>query len=171
MNIRLILLSLGFFIFCTAAKPISAAPVSVETKNAQDIAAIHEQGKRWIACFKAGDIDCLMKLYMPDAQVALHGQPKLVGKAAIRAYFAPGLKAKPNVQFLLEPEVLRVTGKQAFFMSKYWYISKPSGASEYKDTGRSLLQYQKDRDGSWKILVDMDQATPDVQFPAPPSAH
>ena len=36
-----------------------------------------------------GDIDALMQLYMPDAVVALHDQPKLKGLDAIRAYFAP----------------------------------------------------------------------------------
>ncbi len=138
---------------------------------AADEAAIRQAGKEWIARFKAGDIDGLMKLYMADAHVALHGQPMLSGIAAIRAFFAPALAAKPEVEFLLDIEQIKADGDHAFLVSKYWYISNGGGLPAIRDTGRSVLEYQRDSDGKWKILLDLDQATPDAAFPPPATAQ
>jgi ketosteroid isomerase-like protein len=94
-----------------------------------------------------------------------------VGVAAIRAGFAPALAAKPDVRFLLDIEDIRVDGDHAFLISKYWYESHGGGLPDIWDAGRSLIEYQRDDDGRWKILVDIDQATPDVTFPPSPDAR
>lgn len=160
-----------------AGKPRTSvcAPAASSARSA-DVATICAQAQRWIEVFEAGDIDGLMRLYMPDAEVALHGQPKLVGVAAIRAFFAPVLAARPKVTFRLDVEQVRVDGDSAWLMSRYWYVSEPrDGGAAYTDAGRSLLVYRRDRgasrQGEWKILVDIDQGTPDVSFPIPPGAH
>jgi uncharacterized protein (TIGR02246 family) len=143
-------------------------------RRSADIEAICAQGRAWIRAFKGGDIDGLMRLYMPDAQVALHGQRKLDGLAAIRAFFAPALAARPDVQFLLDVEDIQVQGDVAWLVSGYWYTSVGRDGQRYEDAGRSLLIYRRDRSGGgageWKIQVDLDQATPDVTFPPPPGA-
>jgi len=160
-----------------AGKPRTSvcAPQASAARSA-DVQAICAQARRWIEVFEAGDIEGLMTFYMPDAEVALHGQPKLVGAAAIRAFFAPVLAARPKVDFRLDVEQVRVDGDSAWLMSRYWYVSEPrDGGASYTDAGRSLLVYRRDRgaspDGEWKILVDIDQGTPDVTFPIPPGAH
>jgi uncharacterized protein (TIGR02246 family) len=136
-----------------------------------DVEALCERSRRWIAVFKSGDIDGLMRLYTPDAQVALHGQPKLTGLAAIRAFFTPVLAARPKVEFLLDVEDIQVQGDFAWLVSGYWYTSDSGDGKPYRDAGRSLLIYQRDRSvrpgGEWKIRVDIDQGTPDVAFPPP----
>ena len=74
-----------------------------------------------------------------------------------------------NADFLLAEESLVVAGTQAFFLSKYWFtIHTPQG--DIPDAGRSLIVYQKGRDGVWRLRVDIDQAAPDVTFPPPPEA-
>jgi uncharacterized protein (TIGR02246 family) len=149
------------------------APASAARRSA-DVEAICAQGRAWIRAFKGGDIDGLMGLYMPDAQVALHGQRKLDGLAAIRAFFAPALAARPDVQFLLDVEDIQVQGDVAWLVSGYWYTSVSRDGPRYEDAGRSLLVYRRDRGrggaGEWKIQVDIDQATPDVTFPPPAGA-
>ncbi len=144
------------------AAPAAATPA--------DEAAIRAHGQQWLRAFKAGDIEALMRLYTPDAEVALHGHPKLKGIAAIRSYFTPLLKTPPNADFLLAEESLVVDGKQAFFLSKYWFtIHTPQG--DIPDAGRSLIVYRKGADGKWRLRVDIDQAAPDVTFPPPPEAR
>lgn len=110
----------------------------------------------------------IQTLYMEDAVVALHGQPKLAGVDAIRAYFAANMGAS-DVTFELEYELVEFHGDVAHAMAKYWLISRAPGTERivYQDAGRSLLIYKKDTDGRWKIAVDIDQASPDVRFPAP----
>ena len=143
--------------------------------SARDIRLICEHGREWIRAFKAGDINALMALYRPDAQVALHGQPKLIGIEAIRAYFAPTLAAKPQVEFLLHVEDIRVQGDFAYLISRYWFTAAGTDGKPFQDAGRSLLIYRRDsgnrRSAGWKIQVDIDQASPDVSFPVPPSAR
>ena len=150
------------------------APHSVAQRN-PDVAAICQHGRDWIIAFKAGDIDRLMQLYRPDARVALHAQTMLVGVAAIRAFFAPALAARPDVTFLLHVEDIRVVGDIAYLVSRYWYTSRLSDGKSLQDAGRSVLVYRRDHhkgsDARWKIQIDIDQATPDVSFPAPASAQ
>ena len=146
----------------TVAVFASAAADSVADK-----AAIEAAGDSWIRAFRGGDIDALMNLYTADARVALHGQPALLGVDAIRAYFAPKL-GTADVDFLLETEEIQVHGDVAHLVSKYWYTARPNdGGEAYRDAGRSALIYKRAADGTWKIHLDIDQATPDVSFPAP----
>lgn len=131
--------------------------------------AVRAAGREWVTQFKAGNLDKLMALYAPSPEVALHDQPKLTGTAAVRNYFANRLKTPPDADFLLLEESLEIRGNTAISMSKYWFTLRTQGR-EYKDAGRSLLIYTKDRKGHWLIARDIDQTTPDVKFPAPPEA-
>ncbi len=141
----------------------------------RDVVAICQHGRDWISAFKDGDIDRLMRLYRPDAQVALHGQRKLNGIAEIRAFFSPALAAHPRVEFLLHVEDIRIRGDMAYLISRYWFTSETADGKKLQDAGRSLLVYQRERSakraGPWQIQVDIDQATPDVSFPPPASAR
>ncbi len=149
---------------------ILISALSWSPARADDRADIEAAAEQWIVVFKAGDIDALMRLYMPDALVALHKQPALRGIEAIRAYFAPAMGIA-EVEFRLEIEEIQVHGDVAHLVSKYWYTSVPlDGGETYRDAGRSALIYKRDTDGRWKIYLDIDQATPDVSFPAPPPA-
>ncbi|MBP6513613.1 MAG: SgcJ/EcaC family oxidoreductase [Steroidobacteraceae bacterium] len=134
------------------------------TPDEEAIAGIRASGAAWTAAFKSGDIDALMQLYMPDAVVALHDQPKLKGLDAIRAYFAPRI-GKGKVSFEIELEELEVHGNIAHMVSKYWFTLEPAdGGPIYREPGRSALLYERDTDGRWKIRLDIDQSTPDVSF-------
>ena len=130
---------------------------------ANEIAA---EGGKWARYYEQGDLDGLMTLYVDDAIVALHGQPALFGIEAIRDYFAPRI-GKADSTFELEYELRETHGEIAYIISKYWLkaVDNETG-NTYLDAGRSLLVYKK-RDGQWKIAADIDQATPDVSWPAP----
>lgn len=129
-----------------------------------DIAAIRQAADTWIEFYSAGDLDRMMTLYMPDALVALHGQPAMRGIDTIRAFFQPGM-GKSEVDFKIDISEIQIHGDTAHLVSKYWFtaVSKADG-SVYKDAGRSVLIYKRDTDGKWKIYLDIDQATPDVDW-------
>ena len=138
-------------------------PVAAETLDSPLSAA----GVSWAEYYETGDLDGLMTLYMDDVVVALHGQPALFGKEAVREYFSSRI-GKSDAKFELEYEVSEIHGDVAYLISKYWLraVNKETGYV-YKDAGRSLLVYKKGADGQWKIAADIDQATPDVAWPSP----
>ena len=127
---------------------------------------IAAEGGKWAQYYEQGDLDGLMTLYVDDAIVALHGQPALFGIAAIRDYFSTRIGKAESI-FELDYELRETHGEIAYVISKYWLkaVDKQSGAT-YRDAGRSLLVYKK-HNGQWKIAADIDQATPDVSWPAP----
>ncbi len=132
--------------------------------EAKDIAAIEQVAQRWIELYTAGDLDGLMTLYTEDAVVALHGRPAMRGVEQIRNFFAPGM-GKSRVTFEIDIEEIQVHGDTAHLLSKYYLTSEPkAGGDTYRDAGRSLLIYKRNAHNEWKLYLDIDQATPDVQF-------
>ncbi len=128
---------------------------------------VRAEGSRWAEYYKAGDLDSLMTLYTDDAIVALHGQPALYGKDAVREYFSTRI-GKADAEFELDYELEEIHGDIAYIISKYWLVAKNRETGDtYKDAGRSLLVYKRGPDGNWLIAADIDQATPDVSFPSP----
>ena len=177
------LLALAWIPAALAAPPVPAAAATASA-DAPDLCsparyatlapaaqAVCDHGRVWIERFKAGDIDGLMALYDEHAQVALHDQRKLVGKAQIRDFFAPSLAARPEVSFELHVEDIQVYAETAVLVSRYWYTSTARRGERYQDAGRSLLVYKRVPGATgtdqWKILVDIDNNTPDVGFPKP----
>ncbi len=163
-------LCLAALLLAPAAASVSAADVPPGAGPERERRAIALAAREWIDTFKGGDVDALMRLYEPDAYVALHGQPALRGLAAVRAYFAPRI-GQGKVEFLLDIERIEVHGRTAHLISGYWFTLELPGRPIYQDAGRSLLIYRKGRDGRWRIAVDIDQGTPDITFPAPPQAR
>lgn len=127
---------------------------------------IEAEGGKWARYYESEDLDGLMTLYVDDAVVALHGQPALFGIEAIRDYFAARI-GKADSIFELEYELRETHGDIAYIISKYWLKATDKESGEvYLDAGRSLLVYKR-HEGQWKIAADIDQSTPDVQWPAP----
>jgi uncharacterized protein (TIGR02246 family) len=128
---------------------------------------IRAEGSRWAEYYKAGDLDSLMTLYTDDVVVALHGQPALYGRDAVRDYFSTRI-GKADTEFELDYELEEIHGDIAYIISKYWLVATNRETGQtYRDAGRSLLVYKRGTDGEWLIAADIDQATPDVSFPSP----
>lgn len=135
--------------------------------SADEDSPVRAEGSLWSEYYRAGDLDGLMTLYMDDAIVALHGQPALYGKAAVREYFSTRI-GKADTTFELDYERVDIHGDMAYIISKYWLRAEDRETGNvYKDAGRSMLVYRKDSDGRWKISADLDQASPDVGWPSP----
>ena len=129
-------------------------------------AAVTDTADRWVEYYEAGDLENLMTLYADDVFVALHGQPVLFGKDAVRDFFAPRI-GKLHADVEVQHEAVVVKRGIAYIISKYWlYLANEETGGVFKDAGRSLLIYEN-RDGRWLIVADLDQATPDVTWPSP----
>ncbi|MGK0293308.1 MAG: ketosteroid isomerase-like protein [Porticoccaceae bacterium] len=133
--------------------------------NADNMLAL--EGGKWAEYYENADLDGLMTLYTDDVVVALHGQPALYGKAAVREYFSSRID-KAISKFELDYEVREIHGDVAYLISKYWLRAEDKETGEvFLDAGRSLLIYKRDSSGHFKIAADIDQASPDVTWPSP----
>ena len=73
-------------------------------------AAAEKFAAHWVAAWNAHDLDAIISHYTDDVEIAspvvvqLLGTPdgRVVGKAALRAYFARGLAAFPELRFDLK---------------------------------------------------------------------
>jgi ketosteroid isomerase-like protein len=153
---------------CLTAFALVCSAFFINQIQAEELKSpLGEEGSLWAKYYEAGDLDSLMTLYMDDVVVALHGQPALYGKEAVREYFSTRI-GKSAAKFELDYEVTETHGNIAYLISKYWLraVNKETGAV-YKEAGRSMLVYKKDTDQRWKIAADIDQASPDVGWPSP----
>ena len=146
--------------------PIMLAQLLLPSALADFEIEIAAEGGKWAKYYEEENLEGLMTLYVDDAVVALHGQPALFGIDAVREYFSTRI-GKADSIFELDYELRETHGDIAYIISKYWLKATDKETGEvFHDAGRSLLVYKK-QDGQWKIAADIDQATPDVVWPAP----
>jgi len=133
--------------------------------NADKMLAL--EGGKWAEYYENADLDGLMTLYADDVVVALHGQPALYGKVAVREYFSTRIDSAVS-KFELDYEVREIHGDVAYLISKYWLRAEDKITGKvFLDAGRSLLIYKRDASGQFKIAADIDQSSPDVTWPSP----
>ena len=157
--------SMTISLLCAALVGLLMLPVALDSQ-ADFETEIAAEGGKWAQYYEQADLEGLMTLYVDDAIVALHGQPALFGITEIREYFSTRIGKAESV-FELDYELRETHGDIAYIISKYWLKATDNETGViYKDAGRSLLVYKK-QDGRWKIAADIDQATPDVAWPAP----
>lgn len=132
-----------------------------DTGRAKDHVAIEAAANAWLDAYHARDLEKLMGLYEPDVVVALNNQPALKGKAAVRAYFAKAFASGSSTRMMFRIEDIQTHGTTAHLVSLYRLDLQNAGHSSSL-LGRSLLIYKKGRDMRWRILADIDNATPDA---------
>ncbi len=151
------------FIAALLAGPVVASGSTIDAEQAE----IEALGHTWIEAFRSGDLETLMSLYEPDAIVALHGKPALRGLSEVREYMTSAA-GRGDIEFVVDLERIEVNGDLAYLVSGYWFSVTPEDSDEaIRDSGRSVLIFRRGSDDRWRIAVDIDQATPDVVFPAP----
>ena len=156
--------ALNFVRTAIVATVVASAPaMAAETA---DQVAIRASTADWTKAYEGRDLDGLMKLYEPDATVALNGQPVMRGVGAVRAYFARAFTADVG-KFELNIEDIRVHGDVAHLVSLFRLTIPVAGKPPAVAVGRSLLVYKRAPSG-WRILADIDNVTPDAEAWAKP---
>jgi uncharacterized protein (TIGR02246 family) len=136
----------------------SAAPATTHDQRAE----VAGQADRWNAAYAAGDWAALRALYADDAWLMTDKAPAAKGADAIVAYLRRYRDQGATVVFRFEPEDVRVEGRMAVLISKYWMTAQMPGRLQVRSAGRSLLIYR--RSGKkWLLWRDIDNTTPDVK--------
>ena len=148
---------------CTQAP----APPPPDTRAA-DEKAIRDAEAQWAKDVAAKDLDKDVGHYADDASVLLANQP-LLNKEQIRTLYAKQ-NADPNLALEFAPSKVVVSkgGDLAFSQGAYTLTTtNPKTKKPMMEKGKYLEVYQKQADGSWKVVEDATNA----DAPAKPSAR
>jgi len=158
---------------CVLAAILIVAGACAPKANApEDVAAIKAMATAWGQAQTAGDAAALSGQYADDAVRLDPNAPMTTGKEAIlsalRAYFD-----RYSDEAVDNAEDVRVVGDLAISRGTYKGRATPKvpGAAVIDDKGKWLSIYQRQSDGSWKMIMDTwNSDLPPVQVLMPGSA-
>ena len=140
ITIALVLLSCALSGCHAGARPLSAA----------DIQAHRDMSQEFLDRVHAGDWDGLSEMYTEDAVVMQPNQPAIVGREAIRAFWA----AMPPIRELrFIDDAIVGEGDLVYVYGRYWLTFDLPG--EPGDEGKYLDVRARQPDGGWKYVAEM----------------
>jgi uncharacterized protein (TIGR02246 family) len=133
----------------------SQAPAPPTDRRKADEAAITAAGVALAQAAEAKDIDKCMSFYVDDPVLFVPGAPAVVGRDALRKVWQQFF----NVQALkLETSGLIIdvagSGDLAFERGSYSNAITDAKGKTTTETGKLVLVWKKQTDGSWKIAAD-----------------
>jgi uncharacterized protein (TIGR02246 family) len=153
---------LGTIIFLLAAHPAfsqaknpSAVPEAAPETFAEAKRAIDKGNAQWIEAWEKGDPEMVAAIFTDDAVMLSRGGWVFKGhqqilerqQEAMQSVTRPIKVSIITVNVWLDGETAYETGKY-----KYEYIEKGKLATE---EGRYVTMWKRQRDGSWKLSMDM----------------
>lgn len=121
-----------------------------------DIENIKAAIDNWNNGLDSGDIERMIATCDPDAITVNNGQPTTVGSQAIRDKYVPRITAA-DITSGYDVEELKIFGDVAVVVGHFYGEMKNKATGEISNPGgRLVLVYCRIADGSWKMILDMD---------------
>ncbi|MER2509942.1 SgcJ/EcaC family oxidoreductase [Amaricoccus sp.] len=123
---------------------------------ADDAAEIKAAQASWEAAFAAGDGAAAAEaVFTEDARLLPPGEPMVVGREAIGAYWQAGIDAGFH-SLKLGLTAVEVIG-DTMIETGTWSIKFPGmdGGAEGEASGKALVIWKKGADGTWRMSQDM----------------
>jgi uncharacterized protein (TIGR02246 family) len=155
-SLALACLGAAYLVAACSSQPLSKTERSqLADRRAADEAAITAAGVALGQAAAAKDIDQCMSFYVDDPVLFVPGAPAVVGKDALRKVWQQFF----NVQALkLETSGLIIdvagSGDLAFERGSYSNTITDAKGKVTTETGKLVLVWKKQADGSWKIAAD-----------------
>lgn len=99
------------------------------------------------------DVDKILSIYAEDATYLIEDAEMLRGKDAIRTYFSQALPEK--VQFKRDIIDLKIEGNLAYEIVNQVVTFQMKGQAPQTIPNKCIHVWKKQRDESWKVLIDM----------------
>ena len=131
-----------------------ASPVSGDSATVRQ--AIDAMNARFTGAFKRGDADSLIALYTPNAVQLNPNFPASEGTAAIKQAFVSFFTTMTIADASFTTHDIIIAGNKAIERGSYALRLKPkNGGAEVADRGKYVTTWERQPDGSWKILRDI----------------
>lgn len=127
------------------------APTPLGTLSAEDIAALEQIAEEDASIVLARDWDRLASRFAPDAVRMPPNEPALEGRAVIRE----SLDGMPPLSaFSFRMVDLAGDGQLAYMRGAWTITVTPPDAAPVSDSGKILIVFEKQPDGSWLTVAD-----------------
>jgi ketosteroid isomerase-like protein len=138
--------------------------------RATDEIAIRQQSMAWSNAAQSRDMDKVLSFYSPDAIALPDQQPISLTKDAIRTEWQPLLSNK-NLTLSWKTTAVGVAKSSdiAYEYGAYTLDILGKDGQPSTQTGKYLLVWKKQADGTWKVAVDTDNSDAPPPAPAPPA--
>jgi len=146
-----------------------APPAPPDTREA-DAKAIRDNEASWVQAFAARDAAKAASFWAENASVFFPNMPILNGRAAAQAAVVDMLK-DPNFYLTFDSTKVEVSKGGDFAYSQGTYTmatTDPKTKMVMTEKGKFVTVYQKQTDGSWKAVADIDNADGPA-VPTPPA--
>ena len=111
---------------------------------------------KWLTSLDAGDLQGMLDTCDPECITANEKTPTAIGPDHIRDKYAPRIAAA-TFKSGFSTEHLAIYGDFAVVMGHFTVeVTSKKDGQESGGSGRLLLGYRRHADGSWKMVVDMD---------------
>jgi len=142
---------------CTQTQP---TPTAQPDTRIADKKAISDSEAAWVADWKARDLEKIVGNYTDNAIVMEPGMPAMKGKDAIRAGMKQALDDR-NFALTFTATNVEVSKGSDLAFSHGTFTATLSDAKTRKpvtETGKYVTVYRKTADGSWKAILDINNA-------------
>jgi uncharacterized protein (TIGR02246 family) len=142
--------AIAALIFAACSEP----PAPVDRRKA-DEAAIRAAGDALGQAFEAKDLEKSLSFYVDDPVLIVPKSPAVIGKDALRKAFQPFM-AVPGLKLSTSGVIIDVaqSGDLAFERGSFTNTITDSKGKTTTETGKLVLVWKKQADGSWKIAAD-----------------
>jgi uncharacterized protein (TIGR02246 family) len=128
-----------------------------QNNEKSDMAAIEQVLRNYEAASRAGDFDSWIALWADNGIQMPSGFPPRVGKAEITVAMKPLFTGNVADMNITSIEEVRVFGNVGLSRCSYNVAKTPIGGGDkivIEPNGKALTIYQRQGDGSWKIIYD-----------------
>lgn len=141
---------------------ISCNQQKVDTKTEGE--KIMQLSREWSQAASAGDVEKIVSYWAEDAVLMSAEQLPLKGKAAIREMVEGSFKI-PGFKISWQPQSVEVSesGDMAYIIENSQISLTDSTGKAFVQNNKAVSIWRKQKDGSWKNVVDISTPDPSLQ--------
>jgi uncharacterized protein (TIGR02246 family) len=118
--------------------------------------AIDAQNRAWAEATKAGDAAAIARIFADSGvEVSLRSAKGWKGRAAIQALFTQFYQDPHASDAVVQTDQVILDGPTAIEYGHYTFTYPPKNGQPQVDSGKYVVVWRRQADGSWRILVDM----------------
>ena len=134
--------------------------LSAQAPAAADLAAVRRaidaQNQAWVNATKRGDAAAIANIFADSgSEVSLRAGVIRQGRTAIQSLFTTIYEGPHATVAVVETEQLILDGSTAVEYGHYRFTYPPKDGKTQTDSGKYVVVWRKQVDGSWRILMDM----------------